>query len=29
MSTRMSMARFVQEYVLDRRGRFEDNVTAG
>ena len=23
---RMSQARFVQEWVLDRRGRFEDNV---
>ena len=26
MSIRMSKARFVQEYVLDRRGRYEDNV---
>ena len=26
MKQRMSKARFIQEYVLDRRGRFEDNV---
>ena len=26
MIERMSKARFIQEYVLDRRGRFEANV---
>ena len=26
MVERMSKARFIQEYVLDRRGRFEANV---